>query len=925
MTTPLPETVLKETKTLQTLIDGLADYGARPAMLRMMREDVLRHTYREMAELSSSLSRGLTENGVRPGERIGLFSELRFEAATAALAVMRAGAVVIPLDIQFSHKTLSMVLEDSGPSLFFTTSRHAARLRKASPKSQIFLLDQEFFEEKGSEGRETPKAGTHPSWTDLFSKGSQELPALRPEDHAALFYTSGTTGPPKGVPLSHENLAFQLETIRSQRLITQKDRVLLPLPLHHVYPFVIGMLVPLSLGVSIVVPQSLTGPQIIRAVTEGKVTTIIGVPRLYKALLTGIRARAAAAAPGAEVAFSALLSASLVLRRRLGVQAGKKIFRSLHDKMGPDLRILASGGSPLDPELAWKLEGMGWQVAIGYGLTETAPLLTLNPPGKARIGSVGLPVDGVTLRIDPSALPEDMAEEQKGGQGEVLAKGPGIFQGYLHMEEKTREVFTEDGWFRTGDLGYVDPDGYLYISGRASTLIVTPGGENVQPDEVEEAYEGHPFIREAGVLQDEDKLVAVIVPDLEEIQKKGGELQELIRKAVSEQSKRMPTYQRISDFAVTRESLPRTRLGKIRRHLLAERFERAKHREEGTEGKTGPVSLEEMSDQDRALLESKAAWRTWEWLTDRYRDRRITPDTSPQLDLGVDSMEWLNLTMEIREKTGVELRDEAIGRITTVRDLLEEVTEAVKQGVAPEMGEALKNPDKVLNRDQKRWLRPLGPLMAQLSKILYILNRELVRVLFRQQTHGYDLLSRDTQLVFTPNHASYLDPFVLAAALPQDRLHRTYWAGWTGAAFHNPINTLVSRLAKTIPIDPEKGLFSSLALAAAVLKEGKSLVWFPEGRRSPSGDLQAFRPGIGILLAHIDATVVPVFISGTETAMPVGKVLPKRTKIHVTFGRPVSSRELAGMGGEHLRERIAAALHDRVAALAGEEREPKVE
>jgi len=324
-----------------------------------------------------------------------------------------------------------------------------------------------------------------------------------------------------------------------------------------------------------------------------------------------------------------------------------------------------------------------------------------------------------------------------------------------------------------------------------------------------------------------------------------------------------------------------------------------------------------MSDQDRALMENRAARSAWDWLAERYRTRRITPDTSPRLDLGVDSMEWLNLTMEIRETVGVELRDAAIGRIETVRDLLHEIVEASGQGGEPAAKKSLEHPEEALTWKQKQWLTPLGPVATMLFNTLYGLNRALVHALFRLEVHGLDRLPRDQQVVFTPNHVSYLDPFVLGAALPLERLQRSYWAGWTGAAFHNPVNTLISRLAKTIPIDPKKGIFSSLALGAAVLDGGDSLVWFPEGQRSPSGQLQDFRPGIAILLEDFDVAVVPLFILGPEKAMPVGTILPRPRKVHVFIGEPVRSHELVRPGEKRFREKIATALHDKVAQLSG--------
>src|SRR5207248_3512855 len=280
------------------------------------------------------------------------------------------------------------------------------------------------------------------------------------------------------------------------------------------------------------------------------------------------------------------------LRKWFGLHAGKLLFRSLHKRFGENLRLLTSGGAALDPDLALKLEALGWQVAIGYGLTETSPLLTISLPGKARRDSVGKPFPGVELGIDSKALEE---EERSNGHevGEILARGLNVFAGYRNLPDKTDEVFTEDRWFRTGDMGYFDRDGNLHVLGRISTLIKTESGEKIQTEDVEAAYAEESAIREIGVLEEKGKLVAVVVPK----QTGGGDQgKDAVRAAIETASKRMPSHQRISDYAITHDALPRTRLGKIQRHRLAERYKEGK---EGGEkaAVAKPMDVDEMSGE----------------------------------------------------------------------------------------------------------------------------------------------------------------------------------------------------------------------------------------------------------------------------------------------------------------------------------------
>src|SRR5215210_4424986 len=728
---------MSEPRTLQSFIERLSERGDRPAVLALHKEQIEHWSYAELVDHARRLARGLAERGVGRGDHVALQAGNRPEWIAACLGAIWAGAVVVPLDVQMGGAMLAHALEDSCAGFIFTTIEGAERLERLDAKSapEPILLDAGEDDER--------------SWRRLLSDRDAELPELEPEDLAALFYTSGTTGTAKGVPLSHGNLTFQLDTLLDADLLTEDDRILLPLPLHHVYPFVIGMLTPLCAGLPIVIPHALTGPQLVRALNEGEVTLIVGVPRLYEALYSGIEERIKSGSRLGSRLFEAGGGLNVWLRQRTGLRIGEPLMHPLRKRFGPNLRVLASGGAALDPELARKLEALGWRVAVGYGLTETSPLLTLNPPDGAKLGSAGRPIPGIELRLDPSAMPD----ESEGGlerwegrtdeaheEGEILARGPGVFSGYRNMPEQTEEVLTDDGWYRTGDLGYFDDDGYLYVTGRASTLIVTEGGMNVQPEEVEGSYETHPAVREIGVLQRDGRLVAVIVPDPGEIrQQEDDDVERAIREAVEEGAKRLPSYQRLSDYAITREPLEYTQLGKLRRHLLEDRYDRAKEGEGGAEGAAGPILVEEMSEEDREILEDPAAEQVWDLLARRYPDARLTPDTSPQLDLGVDSMEWVNLTMEIGESAGVELDEEAIDSIDTVRDLLREVAEASESGETSGAS-PLEQPEEVLGEDQKRWLEPLGPGMSATARGLFLLNRALMRGLFKLSVEGLENL-----------------------------------------------------------------------------------------------------------------------------------------------------------------------------------------
>jgi len=882
-------TLMDKFTTLQDLLPRLAGQKERPAVIALQKEQIDEWTYARLTDQAARLATGLNEAGLGKGDHLAICAENGPQWIAACLGILAGGAVVVPLDVQLADDVLRHTLDDSGARYVFTTDRLLKRLQPIARRSgcEPILLG-------------APADGAR-GWQDLCAEPKQPAVTVSPDDRAALFYTSGTTGPPKGVPLTHHNLAFQLNTLVSADLVQSHDRILLPLPLHHVYPFTIGVLTPLALGLPIVLPYTLTGPQLVRALREGQVTTIIGVPRLYQALFSGIEARAASAGLLPRVLFRAALALSVRLRRP-NLRVGRLLFRRLHREIGPQLRVMASGGAPLDPDLAWKLEALGWLVGTGYGLTETSPLLTLDKPGEARLGSVGRPIQGIELRVE---------------QNEVVARGPSVFAGYHNLPDKTKEAFTDDGWFRTGDLGYLDDDGFLFITGRVKTLIVLQGGEKVQPDEAEEAYQQSPGISEAGVLERDGKLVAVIRPDRRFLEQRGGPQEseeDVIRNALEERSKSLASYQLIIDFVLTQNPLPRTRLGKIRREELHELYREIKEGK-AEPAEAGPIPEEEMSPDDRSLLDDPAVRKTWEWLAERFSEHRLTPDTSPKLDLGIDSLEWLNLTLEIRQRCGVELSEEAIGRIESVRDLLREVAEQPQAKQAISVTEPLEDPEAVLGDQRKRWLAPLRPVELAAARCLYALDWMLVHSAFRLSVHGRERLPEKGPFLLAPNHVSYLDSFVLAAALDFRLLADTYWAGWTGVAF-GPLFRLLRRLCHVVPIDPDKAATSSLAFGAAVLQDQHNMVWYPEGGHSKTGELGPLKQGTGLLLERYPVPVVPVHLEGTRAALPPGRWVPRPGRIRIEFGAPLDPRELEKTGkGDQPHERITSALRDEMARL----------
>ncbi len=874
---------MSETITSLSVIELLERRGARPAIITVEGEATREHSGAEIAERARRLALGLRAAGVEPGEPVGLYGANRPEWVIARLAVGAAGALAAPFDDLLPEEEVAPLIAYNRCRRVFTTRDHLERLRgrfgEAEP--QWILLDPDPAPDETIEGAV--------SWQSLMAAEAGPLPAVDPTAPALVVTTSGTTGQPKSFTLSHAKLSANVRAIEAQGQVGEADRALLPLPLDNVYPYVVGFLSVLVSGGTLIFPEALTGLQIVKALKLGRATLMIGVPRLYAAMLGGIEGKVAARGPLARALFGRLIGLSIWLHRRFALRAGRLLFGGLHRQLGPELRMLISGGARLEPDLIWRLEALGWRVLSGYGLSEVSSVFTANVPGHKRIGTEGRPIHGPeTLRI---------ARPDAEGVGEIELKGPSVFEGYRDNPEANAAAFTEDGWFRTGDLGKLDPDGLVVITGRAKEMIVLGGGKNVFPEELEAVYRESPYIEEIAVLELKGNLVGLIVPDREAVRASGyTRVEDLFRVALTELGAKLPSFQRLTGFALSREPIPRTRLGKYRRFMLPQLFEQARR----AAGR-GAVAL---SDEDRALLQGSPAREIWALLEARYPDKAISLEADPQLDLGIDSLEWVSLTLELESRFGLRLTEAQIAEIRSLRDLI-----ALASTTAPAAADA-EGPD-----DDADWLRPPGPGLRLLGGALHGLNALLIRLLFRLRVEGREQVPAAAPCLFVANHLSDLDPAVLGAAIPPHQRAALHWGGdrvrLFGARWLHPF----WRALRVFPVD-ERTPAASLASAASVLARGDSLAWFPESWRSPDGSLQAFLPGVGHLIADYAGPIVPVLIQGTFEAMPRDRRLPKPTPVSVRFGAPLDAGELAlRCAGDTREKAIAEALREAVAAL----------
>jgi len=865
--------------TLQQLRQELSANGENAAVIAFTGEAEEAWSFAKLGDVSTRLAAGLVRRGISRGDSVALIAPNSPQWILAFWAIIGAGAVAVPLDAQSDDHDLKRMIEISACHVAFSTAADAKRLQVIAPSCDTIILDRE------------SDAAAPESWRGLLGTTDTSLPTVTPTEPATIVFTSGTTGAPKAALLSHANLLANVLALAALRIVGPGDRALLPLPLYHVYPLTIGMITPFTMGCGIVLPAGISGPEIVAATRRGRVTVLVGVPRLYTALLDNIR-RGIAARPRLVAALIQMLLTFACWAQRHGTNwPGKILLRSVRQQFAPRLRLLVSGGAAVDVEVEETLDAMGWEMLTGYGLVETSSMLSFNPPGAALPGSAGRPVPGMQVRsADPDA----------DGVGEIEVRGPSLFAGYRNDPAKTKEAFTPDGWFRTGDLGSIDSLGYLHIAARKTETIVLADGKKLFPEEFEAVYGTAPLVREIALLGQNGALVALVVPDLAAARDFGAlRLEDAIRDGLTAKARTLPSYARLTGFAITHDALPRTRLGKIRRYLLLPLYEAAQRHET-------PSAPAELSPEDRALLDRPDMARVWRWLQQRFPDRNLQLDTVPQIDLAIDSLGWVDLTLALERDLGIVLKESAVARIVTLRDFMREAATAPKTGKADTLSDA-----------EASWLAPLGIGLAVMRALGDTLLRLIMRWVFRLRVEGLELLPRRDPILLCPNHVSYLDPCALAAALPRERLRHTCWAGWTGIVFTTRLRRLFSRAARIIPIDPDRAVMSGLAMGGFTLERGWNLVWFPEGGRSADGKLQRFLPGVGALVEKHPVPIVPVYIEGSFSAWPVARKFPRPHRITVRFGEVIDPRPLIASTAGHARDQeIASAIRARVAALA---------
>ncbi|MCX5658024.1 MAG: AMP-binding protein, partial [Candidatus Omnitrophica bacterium] len=511
---------------------------------------------------------------------------------------------------------------------------------------------------------------------------------------------------------------------------------------------------------------------------------------------------------------------------------------------------------------------IGFTILEGYGLTETSPVVTFNPLKKQKIGSVGTVVPDVELKIEnPDAC----------GMGEVVIKGPNVMKGYYNRADETLSVLRE-GWFYSGDLGFIDKDGYLYITGRKKEIIVLSSGKNIYPEEIESYYTKIPYIKEICVLgvgeAEEARLAAVVVPDTDYCRKIGEvNLHSKLKWELEDLSDGLAVYKRIKGYIIVKEDMPRTPLGKIKRYEVKNKYL------DELMGIKLKGAMEEIptTDEDLSLLSSSVARKIIEALNKHVKlERQIYPADHLELDLGIDSLGRVELLMALEQVLNNHIPEELMAKVSTVKELILEIeklglSEEVQRGPVPQ---AKSQPlwNEILNEKpaediiKKLYLAPNR--MAILGMLLFTeILRLVFRIIWRLRIFGTENIPRKRKCILCINHGSYLDGFVVAASVPASLRKDLFLLGFR-AYFQLPLIKNIIKFIRVIPIDPGMRLAETMQVCSYVLRNDKIICIFPEGERTIDGKVKEFKKGIGILAKELNIPLVPVCITGSYESWP---------------------------------------------------------
>jgi long-chain acyl-CoA synthetase len=817
------------------------------------------YTYEDVNELTLRAAGFFAKNGIASGNRVILFSHNMPEWGMTYFGILKAGATAVPIDpastvdeiINFARTgeasaiVISLKLAGENPDL-------VKRLKTEKLKVAVFTFDYVF--EMQDEIEE--------------AKRNALLPAkIHSNAVASLIFTSGTTGKPKAVMLSHKNFVNMISMLSSVLDMDITDGVLSVLPMHHTFEFSAGFLTPFSNGTQITYLNELTAEDLAHTIENSHVTGLVGVPALWEMLHRRIKTRLRERGDWIADLADNVIDFNAWIRDNTPFNLGPIVFFPIHQGMGGKMRYLISGGSALSEKVQKDLHGLGFTVLEGYGLTESSPVLTVARPGNKLLrGSVGKPLPGVEVKID---------SPDENGVGEVLARGQNVMVGYYNNDEATDAVL-QDRWLKTGDLGRIDEDGNLFIVGRSKDVIIDSNGKNIYPDEIEDLYGKSPFIKELSVvgLPDTDggeKIAALVVPDYEhDIALSRTDANKKVEEHFREVSASLAFFKRVKILHLTPFELPRTATRKVKRPEVVEMLQTLEDR-----SRSKNKSIVEAKGDDNAVwIRKVVASVSNRPLSDVASEDKLA-------DLGFDSLMFVELQAAVEDAGGRVLSPDTLNEVQTVRELLTAINRVDKS-------KKLADEPRVEEKKDEDEIYIPGVVRRAGNAIVTAATNTLYDAVLDTRIDGESNVPQHVNFIVAPNHTSHLDTGLVKKALGKDVAEQTvavaaadYWFDTKyKRAYMNNFTTLV-------PIERTGSLRQSLRHVTQILNEGYNALIFPEGGRQESGQIAEFKPIIGYLALNQKIGILPIYIWGTYEAFPKNTIVPKGSSIGAKIGAKV--------------------------------------
>lgn len=806
------------------------------------------------SELLQHVSIYAKETPQETGARTIIFADNSAGWIYAFYSVWNNRGIAVPVDASSTVSDLAYILNDCQPSCIWTTRKKIDVVREAVKEVGV-TLDIHLIED----------------YESAETDGNKAAIEYNEQDTALIIYTSGTTGSPKGVMLSFKNILVNIDEVTNKvTIFTEESSTLILLPLHHVLPLVGTVVMPLYAGGKVAICPSMAGPDIMETLQRGQVSVMVGVPRLWQTLYGGIKKKIDA---------SPITRALFALCAKVNnVKFSRFVFKAVHNKMGGNIRYFVSGGAALDREIALGLQTLGLELLEGYGMTEAAPMIAFTRPGDLIPNCVGLPLTVTECKII---------------DGEVCAKGPNIMQGYYNRPEETAAVIDKDGYLHTGDLGRIDEKGRVYITGRSKEIIVLSNGKNVQPNEIEYKLEKYVHrVKEAAVVQDGDLLRAIIVPQREwAAELTDDEVEEALKREVLEPyNLTVSNYKKIMSLYVYREDLPRTKLEKLQRFKLKDII-----------ADKANVKKEKATFVEPTFKEYQIIKRYIE----SEKQISIRPTDHIETDLAFDSLDKVALQGFIEQTFGTKIDAAGMAEYKSILAIAEKVADN-------------KTRMEVDNGDWHTFLHSSSaelelPTASVMTTGIADFSHVLLKLYNRMSIKGVENIPTDGQFILAANHQSFIDGNILAAGLHSKVLRNSYFYA-TEDHVKGSLRRWFARNNNIILM--ERGnLRNSILKLAQVLKQGKNIAIFPEGRRTKNGNMGAFKKTFAILSKELNVPILPACIIGAYDALPRGQhyVLPK--KIEVIFLPPIMPD--ANSTYEEISDKVKQAICDAMGYQKG--------